>query len=240
MKMIFLKLESIIIVSVLFASVVSPLSFAKNEPLSPLLPSNGTILYVGGSGPGNFSKIQDAVDNASEGDIVFVYSGLYKENILIRTSIQLKGMETSTTIIDGGTSGTVVTISADHTIIQGFTIQNAKDNVHCAGIEISNAENALVLGNIIQDNGQLGIYLEGPDSSGTTITMNMIRNNSYGIYLFDSPKTLILANTISGNGEGVYVVGSFTSRIINNTVSNRGLGIHVENTSACLSQVIGL
>ena len=230
MKMIFLKLESIIIVSVFFASVVSPISLARNEPLSLLLQSNGTILYVGGSGPGNFSKIQNAVDNASEGDIVFVYSGLYKENILIRKSIQLIGIENSTTIIDGGTSGTVVTISADNTIIQGFTIQNAKDNVHFAGLEISNAENVLVLGNIIQDNGQLGIYLEGPDCSGTTITMNTIRNNSYGLYLFDSPKTLILANNISGNGEGVYVVGSFTSRIINNTVSNRGLGIHVEST----------
>ena len=38
-------------------------------------------LYVGGSGPGNFSKIQDAVDNTSDGDIVFVYSGFYQENI---------------------------------------------------------------------------------------------------------------------------------------------------------------
>ena len=33
---------------------------------------NGNTLYVGGSGPGNFTKIQDAIDNASNGKTVFV------------------------------------------------------------------------------------------------------------------------------------------------------------------------
>ena len=33
----------------------------------------GNTLYVGGSGPGNFSHIQDAIDAASPGDTVFVY-----------------------------------------------------------------------------------------------------------------------------------------------------------------------
>jgi hypothetical protein len=31
----------------------------------------GNILYVGGSGPENYTRIQDAVDNASDGDTVF-------------------------------------------------------------------------------------------------------------------------------------------------------------------------
>ncbi|MBP1662308.1 MAG: hypothetical protein H6P94_557, partial [Thermoplasmatales archaeon] len=34
--------------------------------------SSGTWLYVGGSGPGNYTKIQDAIDNASDGDTIFV------------------------------------------------------------------------------------------------------------------------------------------------------------------------
>jgi len=29
------------------------------------------ILYVGGSGEGNYSSIQDAIDNASDGDTIF-------------------------------------------------------------------------------------------------------------------------------------------------------------------------
>jgi hypothetical protein len=39
--------------------------------------SKGNWLYVGGSGPGNYTKIQDAIDNASNGDTVFVFNGTY-------------------------------------------------------------------------------------------------------------------------------------------------------------------
>jgi parallel beta-helix repeat protein len=187
-------------------------------------------LYVGGSGPGNYSKIQDAVDNASEGDTVFVYSGFYEENILISTSIQLIGIENNSTIIDGGSSNTVVTIVADNTVLLGFTIQNAQNDIPHAGIEISTANNVQILRNIIQDNGMLGISIQGPNTQGTRILTNTIRNNSYGVYLFNSPNTLILANNICDNGEGMYIVGSYASLIMNNTVANRGLGVHLEST----------
>ena len=45
--------------------------------------SRGDTLYVGGSGPGNYTRIQDAIDNATDDDTVFVYSGCYTENINI-------------------------------------------------------------------------------------------------------------------------------------------------------------
>lgn len=41
----------------------------------------GDTLYVGGDGPGNYSTIQAAIDNASGGDSVFVYKGIYHENV---------------------------------------------------------------------------------------------------------------------------------------------------------------
>ncbi|MBE3136035.1 MAG: hypothetical protein IMZ43_01355 [Thermoplasmata archaeon] len=37
--------------------------------------SRGNWLYVGGSGPGNYSTIQDAIDNASDSDTVYIYNG---------------------------------------------------------------------------------------------------------------------------------------------------------------------
>ncbi|MCD6481001.1 MAG: hypothetical protein J7L31_01850, partial [Thermoplasmata archaeon] len=61
----------------------------------------GNILYVGGSGPENYSKIQNAIDNASDGDTVFVYddSSPYYENIVINKSINLVGENKDTTVI---------------------------------------------------------------------------------------------------------------------------------------------
>jgi len=44
-------------------------------------------LYVGGSGGGNYTSIQKAVEAASTGDTVYVYAGTYKENVYINKTI---------------------------------------------------------------------------------------------------------------------------------------------------------
>ena len=84
----------------------------------------GTTLYVGGSGPNNYTKIQDAVDNASDGDTVFVYddSSPYYENIEIHKSINLIGENRNNTIIDGGEHGNAVNVTADWVNISMFAI----------------------------------------------------------------------------------------------------------------------
>jgi hypothetical protein len=48
----------------------------ENNPLISI----GNTLYVGGDGLGNYSNIQDAIDNAMDGDTVFVYNGTYNQN----------------------------------------------------------------------------------------------------------------------------------------------------------------
>ena len=70
---------------------------------SYILPLNGKTLYVGGSGPGNYTKIQEAIDDASDGDTVYVYddSSPYYENLNVSKSIYLIGEDKNTTIIGG-------------------------------------------------------------------------------------------------------------------------------------------
>lgn len=47
-----------------------------------LLPdARASTLYVGGAGPGNYTTIQTAVNDANPGDSIFVYSGVYNENV---------------------------------------------------------------------------------------------------------------------------------------------------------------
>ena len=51
--------------------------------LKPLF--NGNTLFVGGIGLNNYTKIQDAIDNSSDGDSVYVFddSSPYFENLVI-------------------------------------------------------------------------------------------------------------------------------------------------------------
>ena len=70
--------------------------------------SGGTWLYVGGSGLKNYTRIQDAIDNASEGDTVYVYSGWYNESIDIKKSIVVCGEDRNTTFIVGENQSEIV------------------------------------------------------------------------------------------------------------------------------------
>ena len=88
--------------------------------------SIGSILYVGGGGPGNYTTIQEAIDDSTNSDTVFVYddSSPYFENIVIDKSIELIGENKETTIIDGYNTGPVIWVLNNNVSISRFIIQN--------------------------------------------------------------------------------------------------------------------
>ena len=81
--------------------------FSNKEPQRCLPSNHSTTLYVGGSGPNNYTKIQDAINDASDGDTVFVYNDSipYYEHIIINKSINLIGEDKDTTIIAAKSKG---------------------------------------------------------------------------------------------------------------------------------------
>jgi len=110
--------------------------------------SDGKTLYVGGTGPDNYTKIRDAIDDASDGDTVFVYNGTYYEHVHIYKSLNLIGENQETTIIDsGGVGGDLVWATVSDVSICFFTIQNSTN----WGIYLYR-DNYRVFGNIIKDN----------------------------------------------------------------------------------------
>jgi nitrous oxidase accessory protein len=213
-----------------FAFIFTSVS-AMNQSSSYVssLDQDDSILYVGGSGPGNYTRIQDAINNASIGDIIFVYSGFYQENIVIDRPIQLRGEERNTTIIDGGYQRSVIVIAADDARVQNVTVQHAKNDIGSAGIEIQTAARVVVTNNTIQENGWFGVWIHSSGSAQINIESNVIQDNSYGIYLQKTSQSYITGNTVCDNGEGIYILGSSGSQITNNTVMNREIGVHVEN-----------
>jgi len=209
-------------------------------------------LYVGGIGPGNFTFIQDAIDNASEGDTVYVYSGIYYENINIkRYGISLIGEDKETTIIDGRGISSVIQIDMDNCYvdISGFTIQNAGGKYgNYSGIEIFSSNNN-ISGNIIRNNPKTGIYIENYYIANTNdINNNIIIDNKFGIFLDYTDLNSIYDNYISNNGIGIFVGCSvlpssieirlkrsepldsmdYENYIYRNTVKNNEIGIEIE------------
>jgi len=131
-------------------------SFAFDNPVS-----SGNTLYVGGSGPGNYTKIQDAIDNASDGDTVFVYddSSPYYENVFLNKGINLTGEDNETTIIDGKNSGDTINVTADNVTISKLNIQNSSNPLWDSGIHIW-SNYTKIIDNIISLNHGGGIHFE--------------------------------------------------------------------------------
>jgi len=204
-------------------SIVAPVAESSN----PILKENvnilklsikGETLYVGGSGPNNYSSIQQAVDAAQSGDTVYVYSDTYEEYILINKTITLVGEDKDSTIIDGSLTDNCIKITSDSVIIKYFTIKKGTIGVYIVqssgheikyniiknnweGIGLYDVTDAKISKNSITDN-----YFEGINpvqSNYNNISGNKINWNLYGILLTESDNNSIYENEIKGNTRGI-------------------------------------
>ena len=197
---------------------------------------DGNTLYVGGSGPNNYTRIQDAVDNSSDGDTVFVYSGFYDDYfpqylccVKIHKSINLVGEDKYTTIIDGGFNFDVVRIYADYVDISGFTIQNSGvDDINRCGVDDSQRDIKYykVHDNIIKDN-YVGVSNDGTPEC--EIYDNIISNNTYGFYIYGI-EVSIHGNFIQDNIVGIYIY-SHDVTVQNNELEGNEVGVQLYDSS---------
>jgi len=146
------------------------------------------IFYVGGSGPNNYTKIQDAIDNASDGDTVFVYNGIYELDgrININKSINLIGENKHNTIING--SGIEIVVSEVH--VSSFTIQGG------GGILIL-SDNSTISGNLFKSDE----HAMGLGGIQTSKAYNTISHNTFlncGLFTDGSFHNSVYNNTVNG------------------------------------------
>ncbi|MCD6493112.1 MAG: right-handed parallel beta-helix repeat-containing protein, partial [Archaeoglobaceae archaeon] len=194
--------------------------------------------------PDDYKSIQQAIDNANDGDTIIVRDGIYKENIKIDKSVTLKSENGSANcIIDGSKEGNVVTIKADKVVIEGFTVRNSGNCGYgsllfrVAGIFVESNYNVIRNNNI--SNNLDGISLcFACYSSNNTIANNRVENNSgYGIYLYSAwgvqnNNTISNNNIISNKYDGIYLYKSNNNKLTNNRVENNGNnGIYLGRSS---------
>lgn len=174
--------------------------------------------------PDDYPTIQEAINKAYSGDIVFVRNGTYKENIVINKSIKLVGENRENTIIDGGAKNNTISIKASSVTITGFTINNSYPKTGC-GIYVERFGNVAIYNNKVVNNG---IGVQTTFSSGNQIYDNIISANYIGIQLIYSSSNNIYKNTITGNAVGMDIYFYSIGNVIHeNIISNNHRSIDI-------------
>ena len=172
--------------------------------------------------PTDFPSIQAAINNATDGDTIFVRSGVYYENIIVDKSVLIVGEDKNETIIDGQGEGVVVKILADNVALTNFTVRGSGSQAYDSGIFVeSNFDNISSV--IVEYNGLIGVCLNG--SRGTLFSGNFILNNEgVGIFLFHSSNCSIQDNVVMGNNGGVRLIASSKNNVSRNMIFNDVIG----------------
>ncbi len=196
----------------------------------------------------HFSNIQDAIENASDGSIIFVYEGTYFGEMTVNKSVELIGMNAQTTIIDGIMVDNVLEIRADDVKIQSLTISNSsRDGWQHEGIGAEYVKNLAVLDCLFVLNTD-GIRLREvdqcsimnccfeqnlasaitvfPNATNITIDSCLVRNNGAALANGWTYFGGIAIGATTGHGGACKHIKIKNSSIVN----NNGYGIHLRFT----------
>ncbi len=143
------------------AVVVAPCIF-------PALPAEAAEYSV----PGDFPTIQAAVDAAQDGDTVLVEPGSYREAVVLRSNLVLRGRETARTLLEGDGEGPVVSARG----VTGVRISNFTFVGGAGGVRISGSSDVTVAANVFLNSE--GVAVEVVDQSGVQIVNNTFYGNA--------------------------------------------------------------
>jgi parallel beta-helix repeat protein len=189
----------------------------------------GSLILVDDDGDGDFTNIQDAIDSATAGDTIEVYSGEYNELVRVDKQLSLVGIDHEI----GGGSGTgkphvvvegdekdIFLLTADYCNISGFHITST--GYSSTGIYLEPSNHSQIYNNDFEELNA-GIHLRY--SSHNSFYNNffygshkMYKGISVGIY---SSYNNIYDNFITGNGYGITLrnFGEY-NEVYNNTISD--------------------
>lgn len=197
-------------------TTIALLFFAVAAFTAPV--ASASVLRV----PGDYRGIQQAVDAAKPGDSIIVGAGNYRENIVIRKPLQLRGAKGPEATVVTAAVKTKPVFNIDHVakaVVSGFTATGS----NVSGFSLHNADGCRIVDNRAVKNGSgMLVYASGANR----ITGNAVDSNvQYGIYLEKSAGNTVMDNTADMNGD----MGIFLSSSNDNLVKDNSANINTWN-----------
>ena len=198
----------------------------------------GNYLYVGGTGPNNYTSIQDAIDNASHRDIVYVFndSSPYYESLFINKIISIYGEERDSTVISGNGSDYVIEVIDGSLSLLDISIKNGGQTGIYIHSSDDNHNDFLTINNCIVSDTGLGMNIRM--TRRITIRNSIIENNPKGgCSISENSKYVTIFNCLfnnNWNAGGIYY-NSFNEgwiEVYNCEMYNNKIGVNIDTNNA--------
>ena len=194
---------------------------------------------VGKDGWQDFTKIQDAINNATSGDTISVYAGTYNERLTVDKTVSVvsSGSSADTSIkADAGGVFIDVRANADNFNLSGFNL--IPHSATTFVVQLANTpSNVTIENNVINTTGgaSQGVSVGAAGADSLTIKDNTfyLEAGDGGIWAPSISNTLIDNNVFYGGGTSsgyaIEVSGADNTIISNNFVNSSSLAIAVLN-----------
>jgi len=214
-------------------------SFASRSVATRVVATDGT---------GDFTKIQDAVDDLpSSGGVVYVKEGTYSEDVSVTgDDVSIIGSGKSSRNNGTGTTTTPFTISGDNCYIDKMNITHASSGsgtlLSFSGADgtitncwFSNAEkgvvctgsNCIIFGNHINDLGGLGAQrsIEVTTGTGSVIYGNNCSDGD--IMAINQDKSVVSNNYVSGSNNRIDIESDYCTVNANVVDTGKTIGLNI-------------
>ncbi|WP_164997748.1 S-layer protein domain-containing protein [Methanolobus psychrotolerans] len=187
----------------------------------------GTVT-VDCNGNGDYTSIQEAINNANSGDSIVVMPGIYTENIDVNKSVSIISESENpndTTILSASSGDDVIHVTADNVTICGFNItrlgasyaDELYPDYYYSGIFLDRVENNLIEDNVLSHNYK-GIFLDC--SFNNILIDNTVFLNGGGISLFCSEENILVNNSAFSGVVGINLFMSSNNSLAFNNISS--------------------
>lgn len=177
--------------------------------------------------PDDYTVIQDAVDNANEGDTIRIRPGTYDQSFEVDKAISVIGQSKDTTIINSDAPITVL-VTSDDVLISRMRFRLATTH---AGLYIEHCRNVTVR-DVICRNNNVGIWVQG-GGGHTFERVTCYLNDNEGIFLNGTDDNVYIDGFCGYNTIGAKVTGGDNNTFDRTVIrfnSNSGYAFISEHT----------
>ena len=185
-----LRITSLLLILVLILNISGGLNIQAIQ----ILQQKNVIVEI--NGKCDYTSIQEAIDNACEGETILIKSGFYNETINIKKRITLLGEDKNKTIINpiSARNKYAIRLGSPNIIIKNLSISNGGPGLYTTGIKIT--------------------------ASNVKIEDCNIYDTPVGIAIFTSGNIIKNCRFWGCKDEGIALIGSNYSECIENEITN--------------------